>query len=253
MTIPERDTIATSLPDISVLITDDGSRTLIQNDTGDTYHSGCGALAETREVYFRNSGVADRIASQTATSVLEIGLGTAMGMLVTIDAAISAGTPLRYVAWEKDWVPACVLRPLQLERCVVNSDLVHRFIEFRDGISYPTPDGTYLWNASERSDIPCEIHFHIGDVLASLQEDTDRFDVVYFDPFAPATNAMLWESNFLRRIGNLLTTRGRLVTYCCSRAVRDAMESAGFNVERVPGPKGGKREVLIAKRSGREI
>lgn len=39
---------------------------------------------------------------------------------------------------------------------------------------------------------------------------------------------------------------GILTTYCAKGAVRRLLQSVGFTVERLPGPPGGKREILRA-------
>lgn len=42
---------------------------------------------------------------------------------------------------------------------------------------------------------------------------------------------------------------GMLTTYCAKGAVRRMLQAAGFVVERLPGPPGGKREILRAASS----
>ena len=44
----------------------------------------------------------------------------------------------------------------------------------------------------------------------------------------------------------MLGVNGRLVSYCVNRRVRDTLTEVGFAVNRVAGPVGGKREVLVA-------
>ena len=39
---------------------------------------------------------------------------------------------------------------------------------------------------------------------------------------------------------------GVFVTYCAKGEVRRRLQSVGFMVERLPGPPGGKREILRA-------
>ncbi len=46
-----------------------------------------------------------------------------------------------------------------------------------------------------------------------------------------------------------LRTGGKLDSYCVNRRVRDDLALAGFEVDRVPGPPGGKREVLVATKT----
>ena len=59
------------------------------------------------------------------------------------------------------------------------------------------------------------------------------FDVIYFDAFA-------------NRLYVLLNEGGILTTYCAKGVIRRMLQAAGFTVERLPGPPGGKREILRA-------
>jgi tRNA U34 5-methylaminomethyl-2-thiouridine-forming methyltransferase MnmC len=75
------------------------------------------------------------------------------------------------------------------------------------------------------------------------------FDAVYFTPFAPASNAELWQTEMLSRLSLVLKDDGRLVTYCVSRHVHETISAVGL-CETSAGLASGKREVLIAtKRS----
>ena len=60
------------------------------------------------------------------------------------------------------------------------------------------------------------------------------YDIAYFDAFAPDKQEGVWTPV--------------LVTYCAKGSVRRDLQSAGFDVERLPGPPGGKREMLRATR-----
>ncbi|MFN9549968.1 MAG: MnmC family methyltransferase, partial [Pirellulaceae bacterium] len=59
----------------------------------------------------------------------------------------------------------------------------------------------------------------------------------------------LWEERFLRNLVDQIAEDGVLVTYCVNRKIRDCMGQVGLRVERLPGPPGGKREVLRATRA----
>jgi tRNA U34 5-methylaminomethyl-2-thiouridine-forming methyltransferase MnmC len=75
------------------------------------------------------------------------------------------------------------------------------------------------------------------------------FDAIYFDPFCPANNADLWTEEVFARMHDCMAPTGKLVSYCVSSRVRAALVRCGFEVDRLAGPPGGKREVLIAKRA----
>jgi tRNA U34 5-methylaminomethyl-2-thiouridine-forming methyltransferase MnmC len=239
---PPRKTFAVGHDNLIVQITDDDSRTLIDTKANVAYHSASGALAETRHVYLSNSGVADRLSSEIPTSVLEIGLGTGMGMLLTLDAALASKTSLDYTAIEYQWPNADVLRQLNLGDHMGDPSIVARFLDWRQLLGRAAPTGIYQWQGGPDQTVT----IHHTDALTWEAGTTSVYDAIYFDPFAPDANPELWNPRFLSRMYGLLDDAGRLVTYCVNRQVREDFASVGFRVRRVRGPQGGKREVLIA-------
>lgn len=75
-----------------------------------------------------------------------------------------------------------------------------------------------------------------------------QFDVIYFDAFAPEKQPEMWSQELFDRLYVLLGDDGILTTYCAKGIVRRMLQSAGFIVERLPGPPGGKREILRARK-----
>ena len=67
--------------------------------------------------------------------------------------------------------------------------------------------------------------------------------VVYYDTFSPATQPNLWDETIFRNIAAGCTPGSQLVTYCSKGTVKQALRSAGFTLERLPGPPG-KRHIL---------
>lgn len=242
MPIPDRKTLPTGSSLYTIQITDDGSRTLIRNDSGNAFHSGCGAISETRHVYLKSSGVAARLRDGLSTTVLEIGLGTGMAMMMTVDLAARHDTSLHYVALETQWLSAGLIRMLEPESWVDDSSVVENYLLFRDSIAAPTTDKEYRWKVSDQ----IAVEIGLADVNEWEPESTQAFDAIYFDPFAPESAPKLWEVPCLTKMRRLLKPGGMLSTYSCSRKVRDAMEEAGFQCRRIPGPVGGKREILVA-------
>lgn len=72
----------------------------------------------------------------------------------------------------------------------------------------------------------------------------EKYDVIYFDAFAPEKQPEMWTPEIIGKIYDCLTPNGIFVTYCAKGVVRRMLQSAGFTVERLPGPPGGKREIL---------
>lgn len=235
-------------PDLAVLVTDDGSRSLICTETGNTFHSVAGAYNETKHTYFTNSGVRDHWARQSHANILEIGFGTGLGMLVTVDEAISLGKSLHFVSLEIDWLSAEILAELNFADLLNNPSIVDSFLEFRNSagpccVSAQSSIRDYVW----RPDSEICVEIHVCDAKDWLSQRRDvRFEAIYFDPFSIDADPKLWDPEIFRRISGILALDGRLVTYSCARVVREAMANAGFNPQRVPGPPQGKRESLIA-------
>lgn len=244
MTIPQRKQISIDSHLLSIQITDDGSRTLIDADSGVAFHSAAGAASETQHVYLLNSGIADRLADGEPSSVLEIGLGTGLAMLMTLDSAIASGTPLRYTAIESELLNVDLLGRLHLDRQLSHTDLVDQFLSWRKKLGPIVSAGVHRWQPTKQQSVT----IHHGDARAWVGETKERdvYDAIFFDPFAPDTNPELWNVEFLREMYRMLKPGRRLVTYCVNRVVRDSMGNAGFAIRRVPGPPGGKREVLVA-------
>lgn len=268
---PIRPTSATALEHIQVMWTDDGSRTLCDTRLGETYHSGCGALAESWHVYVKNSGVAARlsclVASETPRTirVLEYGFGTGMAWLLTASWAAFHGSSLEYVALENALLPHAVLQELRqgeaiqacIEKGLLPSELKNaalleqRWLEFRKASASEESTELELDLSNHQRNPGAVNHFRLVLGDAAMYPDPsatmEPFDAIYFDAFSPATNPNLWSELVFRRAASVLREGGVLVSYCVKGDVRRALMAAGFDVARVAGPEGGKREVLVAR------
>ena len=71
-------------------------------------------------------------------------------------------------------------------------------------------------------------------------------DLVYFDAFAPEKQPEMWNEQLFRSLYVYMNTGGILTTYCAKGVIRRMLQAVGFRVERLPGPPGGKREILRA-------
>ncbi|MBE0623386.1 MAG: bifunctional tRNA (5-methylaminomethyl-2-thiouridine)(34)-methyltransferase MnmD/FAD-dependent 5-carboxymethylaminomethyl-2-thiouridine(34) oxidoreductase MnmC [Burkholderiales bacterium] len=68
-------------------------------------------------------------------------------------------------------------------------------------------------------------------------------DAIYLDGFAPRLNQEMWSEQLLRQLARLARPGATVATYSSAAAVRQALEAAGFAVEKCPG-FGRKREML---------
>ena len=216
-----------------IRVTADGFPTLFAKELNEHYHSTNGAYTESMHVFI-NAGLYLKLhASQDKIHILEIGLGTGLNLILTKLHGSKDSRNILYHA----------LEPFPLDTISIEEikgyDLTGFEIDVKDyELIHYSPFGKEI---------------NLGDKLTFLKiqktleehESATKFDLVYFDAFGPQVQPEIWsEENFLK-IFNWMNTGGILVTYCAKGAVRRAMQTAGFTVERIPGPPG-KREMLRA-------
>ncbi len=256
------------------IVTDDGSRTLFDSGLAESFHSGCGAVSETLVVYILHSGLLGRLRGRDASVVMEYGLGTATGFLLTAALAEFYQTPLTYYALEWSLLPADIFRQLELHAAV--KDCLCRSLakpargvdpEYREDEFQHLPRLLDAWcewvTHSTSTKAQLSVHCRLSEfvqlelVLGDAREvHTPRVrnipragcDAVYFDPFSPESNPELWSPEIFRQAFEFLKPGGQLSSYCVKSSVRRDLADCGFQIQKVPGPVGGKREVLLASR-----
>lgn len=212
-------------------ITADGSATLYLPDMDEHYHSVKGAVGEARHVYLET---ALHASTASPVRVLEIGFGTGLNAFLTALDTRHGGRPVIYTALERyplPWETAAALR----------------YPEHID--PQQAPLFRQLHEAAWNRPVALTPGFTLRKVEADLTQYrfTDTFDVVYFDAFAPDKQPEMWDEEIFVRIAAALAPGGVLGTYCAKGEVRRRLQRAGFTVERLPGPVGGKREILRAR------
>ncbi len=265
-------------------LTDDGSRTLWDASLNESFHSGCGAVSETLIVYLYNSQVLSRLRQRIPSAVLEYGLGTATGFLLTAAMAEHYRTPLVFTALECALLPSEIFSQLQLPDSVAQcisqglartplSDPGFAVSEFDalPRLCQAFCEQVARWQqtpqllASSAAGEPLtarvgeyvELRLWLGDArdwsppiatLAVQAADNPSFDAIYFDPFSPESNPELWTVEVFEVAAGWLRTGGLLTSYCVKSSVRKALQQCGLHVDKMAGPVGGKREVLAAQR-----
>jgi tRNA U34 5-methylaminomethyl-2-thiouridine-forming methyltransferase MnmC len=62
--------------------------------------------------------------------------------------------------------------------------------------------------------------------------------VIYFDAFGPDKQPEMWTPAVFSKISGLISDGGIFVTYSAKGEVRRNLATAGFTMERLPGPPG---------------
>lgn len=212
-----------------IIATEDGSATLFIPELNEHYHSIHGARKESMHVYIE-SGLKQLLNSPGVKPVqiriLEMGFGTGLNALLTLEA-----TPdllVSYTAIEK--------YPLSADETAA--------------LNYPEEAFPRMHKGPWEEFFPVTQKFRLKKLKLDLSdyETEERFNLMYFDAFAPDLQPDLWTAEIFSKLYTLMLPGGILTTYSAKGQVRRNMQAAGFAVERIPGPPG-KREMLRARKA----
>lgn len=218
-------------PGTQIIRTADGSCTLYREDLDETYHSIHGALAESIHVYIDN-GLA-RLKSEKDIHILEIGLGTGLNALLTMDHA-EEGQNIHYYSIEPFPVDAEIIMDYYKQFAI-------------KPINYPSLEKMLASNGSPVQIRPGFDFCLLNKTLQSLQANDVkdiRFDLVYYDAFGPSKQAEMWTVETLKNAVDLMKTGGILTTYCSQGQFKRNLKSLGLQIENPKGPMG-KREMTV--------
>ena len=216
-----------------IRLTADGSHTIAIPEMNVTYHSHHGALAESRHVYI-DAGLHQLLSRSTdqPVKILEIGFGTGLNALLSLQEAIAHKRSIHYTAIDT--------HPLtQMETAQINHGKMLSLQE----------DFLQLHHSPWEEDIRISEYFTLKKMNVSLLGLNVSFapNCIYFDAFSPTVQPELWTQPVFEKLYRALAPGGILVTYCSKSEIRRSMTSAGFSVTKIPGPYG-KREMVRAEK-----
>ena len=214
-----------------LILTEDGSHTLFVRAIDECYHSTHGAVQESCHIFIE-AGL--KQSAKTEIRVLEIGYGTGLNAFLTLIEAERSSKQIRYTTLER--YPVDVKSALQLNYPEGHSLLLKSYFEQLH---------TSPWNVQ----VEISPFFTLEKIETDFtQYDFDGlYDIIYFDAFSPEKQPEMWSEKLFKTLYAHCNPGAILTTYCAKGVVRRALQSAGFTVERLPGPPG-KREILRALR-----
>ncbi|MDP4262791.1 MAG: tRNA (5-methylaminomethyl-2-thiouridine)(34)-methyltransferase MnmD [Bacteroidota bacterium] len=236
-----------------IITTSDGSHSIAIPEMKVTYRSIHGAIQESLHVFIdAGLGKCFRLVQRVGPleinfqqamptevagplHLLEMGFGTGLNALLTLIEADKLKHPVHYTALEL--FPLSKEEVQSLNYCEQLNKSHHQMVFEK------------LHQCEWGKDVCISPFFtlHKSNVGLPRYSTDQRFNLIYFDAFAPASQPELWTKEVFEKLYSMMYPGGILVTYCSKGDVRRAMQAAGFGVEKIPGPRG-KREMLRARK-----
>jgi len=200
----------------------------------DPYFSLENGLEETRHVFLAGNGLPGRF--HDGFHVAELGFGTGLNFLVTLQAFRDCGTPgkLHFTSFEAYPMPMEDLRRA-----------LQSFAGLPTDVFEARADQPFLTPRIHGPDF--ELQLIIGDARETLPTWKDQADAWFLDGFSPAKNPELWEPALMADVARHTVPNGTAATYTAAGFVRRGLEAAGFEVTREPG-YGRKRHMTTARK-----
>lgn len=213
-----------------VVATGDGSTTIYLPEMDEHYHSSHGAIQEARHVFIQN-GL--QFIRKDNIIVFELGLGTGLNALLTLQEALQSKRKVNYIGLEA--YP------------VTESDV--------NQLNYVSKIDESLEKAfAELHCAPWNVRYGINDNFSIIKIDQkiqdysvvlESADLIYFDAFGYRAQEEMWSTDILRKMHEMLKPGGVLVTYAARGQFKRDLKALCFEVESLPGPPG-KREMTRA-------
>jgi len=219
---------------LQLITSADGSHTLLNTEMNETYHSTKGALQESIHVFIK-SGL-ELFSKKEQVSILEIGFGTGLNALLTLEYAMNHQEKIAYTTLEPFPVDFSLVEQMNYPELMQSSELKNAF------------EAMHLLAFGQREKY--NVYFTFIKEKQKLEEypiTPDVFDLIYYDAFAPSKQPEVWDVENMRKCYTGLKQGGILVSYCASGQFKRNLKEVGFTVETLEGPPGKKEMTRASK------
>lgn len=224
--------------------TGDGSDTLISGTFNQPYHSLSGAVAESRYVYFKISGLVDELSDSDSKdlTILEIGFGTGMNLILLLDyiSRSDSSSAVHFYSVEAYPIDQITASSVRFGHEIDNPEYSRLLASMFSGLKSG-------WNTIDVSE-KVTLHLFIGTFDEMELTGIKPIDYVLHDPFSPDSNPAGWTTDLFSKISSAASDNAMLTTYSAATSARAAMAVAGWHIARAPGALG-KREMTVASKN----
>ena len=207
-----------------------GAMALYNSESRETMHPKKGPWQEANDLYVHGSGLRQLLqpsggpGQEGPLVIFDVGLGGAANALAAIrcrDDLLRAKRrvrPLRIISFEND--------PTPLQFALENADRLAYPVGSEDAMEDILSHRK--WSDGQGT----EWMLRLGDFQELILEESERAEIVFFDPFSPRTNPAMWSRQVLEQVYQCRKPGGplRLVTYSTAYGVRASMLLSGFFV-----------------------
>ncbi len=209
-------------------------------DFGDIYYSTDGGAEETRTVFHKACGLPERWNTNDSFTIGELGFGTGLNFLETLrlwtdSGFLNSGKTLHFVSIEKF--------PLDKEQLWKALKPWPGDLSLKMQLCKNWPGRVKGFHRLHFDNVTLTL-IH-DDVLPALSSVRGKIDAWFLDGFSPSKNPHMWSAEVMSEVVRLSKPGARLGTFTVARAVRDALETAGFTATKKAG-FGRKRDRLEA-------
>jgi tRNA U34 5-methylaminomethyl-2-thiouridine-forming methyltransferase MnmC len=219
---------------LKIITTSDGSHSILNEDLNETYHSVHGAIQESVHVFIK-SGLAYVFEKNPSLpiSIFEVGFGTGLNALLTLQYVQRDGKAANYTAIEHSPLGDEIWPRLNYASLLdLKNEYKNLHVSTWDRLHSLTPTFNFL---------------KLKTTLQEVELSKDSLDLVYFDAFAPSKQPELWTFPVLEKISLALRSGGAMVTYCARGQLKRDLSALGLVVETLAGPPGKKEMVRAIK------
>lgn len=215
------------MDDIEVITTDDGSSSLYLPQMDETYHSTHGAMAESEHIYI-NTGLKYLIEKgEKEINLFELGFGTGLNAILTyLYGNNHSDIAINYATIEKYPIDKGIVKQLNYKGITDSEEIISVFQQIHN----------MEWATQKEISKGFTFTKHKMGIVEF--ETSQKFNLIYYDAFAPSKQPEMWELPILEKVINLLAPNGVLVTYCAQGQFKRNLKSLGFDLDMLQGPKG---------------
>lgn len=218
---------------LDIFSTNDGSDSVFSEQYNAAYHSKFGAIEESLTVFISAGLYHNYLKGKRKLHIFEMGFGTGLNAFLSALEADRLDMQIDYTTVELHPLTLELSQKLNYAHSLGNQELFEKI----HAVSWNSPQ-----TISE--------NFTINKQCRSIEEmkHTGTYDLIYYDAFAPSTQAELWQEQIHAPLFEKLNHNGQLVTYCAQGKFKRMLTAIGYTLESLPGPSH-KKEIIRATKT----